>query len=191
MSLSPALAVDLVTNEAIRLQALSTIFPNMSIRVEPNRRIDSSWPLKRTPQTLYLLDALKDEKVYRVQGPAVSDAERCASENMQTEKMTDVREVRFQLYNLSGVGASKFVAVIQYVLSDASPAGACWSIGKFFLFSFQNKRLRVLDQYEVETTHHTSIQSIGFLDLKGDGVEELVVESNWGGRRCGFESSCV
>jgi hypothetical protein len=39
----------------------------------------------------------------------------------------------------------------------------------------------VRSQYLLESAHHSSLQKCELLDLIGDGVDELVVESDWGG----------
>jgi hypothetical protein len=44
-----------------------------------------------------------------------------------------------------------------------------------------NGTWKVAEQYLLETEHHFSLQAIRLLDLTGDGVDELVVESDFGG----------
>jgi hypothetical protein len=73
------------------------------------------------------------------------------------------------------------LAVLQYDFEDASPSMACPSIGLLVQLANVNGTWKVAEQYLLETEHHFSLQAIRMLDLTGDGVDELVVESDFGG----------
>ena len=58
---------------------------------------------------------------------------------------------------------------------------ACPSIGLLVQLANVNGTWKVGEQYLLETLHHWSLQTIRMLDLTGDGVDEPVVESDFGG----------
>jgi hypothetical protein len=58
---------------------------------------------------------------------------------------------------------------------------ACPSIGLLVQLANVDGTSKVGEQYLLETMHHSSLQAIRMLDLIGDGVDELVVESDFGG----------
>jgi hypothetical protein len=57
----------------------------------------------------------------------------------------------------------------------------CLSIGRLVYLVREAEKWEIRNQYLLETQHHTSLQRCELLDLTGDGLDELVVESNWGG----------
>ena len=109
----------------------------------------------------------------------MNEAERCASDQIITSKASTTRLVRFQLFRWPK--NTGLLAILQYGFEDASPALACPSIGLLVQFANVDGTLKVGEQYFLETMHHFSLQAIRMLDLTGDGVDELVVESDFGG----------
>lgn len=55
------------------------------------------------------------------------------------------------------------------------------SIGRLSHLARNARKWEVRNEYLLEPLHHTSVQRIELLDLTGDGMDDLVVESNWGG----------
>jgi hypothetical protein len=170
-----------VSHEALRLAALRAVFPGMQVLLDRNKRIDNSWPKKPEAGELYFPDALAAESVYAVIGPPMNEAENTASENMITEKFSNTRQLRFRLFRWPRENDAGLLAVLQYDFRDASPAGACPSIGLLVHLVRHGANWAVKEQYLLETVHHHSLQSIRLLDLTGKGADELVVESSVGG----------
>jgi hypothetical protein len=169
-----------IADENLRMSALRAIFPGMQISLVPGKRIDDSWPTKQEPRELYGPDALAKEKVYRVIGKAMNEAEGCTSEDLGTPgKFVDVRLVRFRLFRWPK--STGVLAVLQYSFEDANPSLACSSIGLLVQLANGDGTWKVGDRYLLETMHHWSLQAIRMLDLTGDGLDELVVESDFGG----------
>ncbi len=119
---------------------------------------------------------MKNEKVYRVTGEPTSQDDWCASENLSNNKWSKTREVRVLVFGWPGLH-DRELAVTQYAYVGAISGGSCWSIGR--LYSVEGKK--VIDEVTLETRHHTAIHEVLPVDLTGDGVEELIVESNLGG----------
>jgi hypothetical protein len=76
---------------------------------------------------------------------------------------------------------SGLLVVLQYDFAGASPAMSCPSIGLLVHLHKQGGRWNVRDRYVLETVHHHAIQTIALVDLTGDAVDDLLVESNNGG----------
>jgi hypothetical protein len=174
-----------VADEALRLAALRAIFPGMQVFVEPGKRIDKSWPVKPKPGEIFFPDALANETVYSVAGKARNEAEQCASENLVTQKFSNTRQVRFRLFRWPNENGGGLLAIFQYGFVGASPAGSCWSIGLLVHLVKNADNWRVRNQYLLNTQHHSSLQRVEPLDLTGEGVDELVVESDFGGAGTG------
>jgi hypothetical protein len=154
----------------------------MQVSVDPGRKTDDSWPEKPKPGEIVFPDALADELVYRVVGKAMNKAETWASGDViRTEQFSNTRQVRFRLFRWPDEGADGLLVVLQYDFLDASPAMSCPSIGLLVHLVRNAANWVPHDQYLLETVHHHSIQTLEMLDLTGDGVDELVVESNYGG----------
>lgn len=103
-------------------------------------------------------------------------AEQCASEDMFARKFMDTRRVRLSLFRWPQENGGP-LAIVQYDFRDASPAGSCWSVGLLAHLVGWRKQAEFL----LETTHHSSLQRIDLLDLTGDRVDDLVIESDSGG----------
>jgi hypothetical protein len=169
-----------VSDEAQRLAALEAIFPGMQISVDPNQKIDYSWPKKPAAGKLFFPDALVEESVYSVTGRATNKAESWASDNLITRRHSTARQVRFKLFRWPNESDLGLLAILQYHFPRASPAMSCPSIG-LLVHLVKNASWTVKDQYLLETVHHHFLQGIRLLDLTGQGADELVNESNAGG----------
>jgi hypothetical protein len=119
------------------------------------------------------------ENVYRVIGKPTNEAEKDASGKLMTIRVSSTRSVRFQIFHWPK--HTGLLAVLQYAFEDATPSMACPSIGLLVQLAIVDGTWRARDQYLLETEHHFSVQSIRMLDLNGDGVDELFVESDFGG----------
>jgi len=168
-----------IADENLRMSALHAIFPGMQISFVPGKRLGDPPPKKTGPYELDSPDPLATANVYRVIGKAMNEAEKCASDQILTGKASNTRLVRLQIFRWPR--NTGLLAVLQYAFEDASPAMACPSIGLLVQLTNVDGTLKVGEQYLLETMHHFSLQAIRMLDLTGDGVDELVVESDFGG----------
>jgi hypothetical protein len=169
-----------ITDENLRMSALQAIFPGMQISLVSGKRIGEPSPKKRGTYELDGEDALAKDNVYRVVGKATNEAEGCASEDMSTPgKFVDVRLVRFRLFHWPA--NSDLLAVLQYNFEGASPAGSCWSVGLLARLAEADGRLKVQEQHSLNAHHQSTLLSIRMLDFTGDGIDELVVEPDFGG----------
>jgi hypothetical protein len=170
-----------VSDEGLRLAALRAIFPGMLVSLDRNRKIDDSWPEKPKAGELYFPDALAGESVYAVTGHAMNEAESEASKDISTGKVSNTRQLRFQLFRWPKENDTGLLAVLQYDFPGASPAMSCPSVGLLVHLKRNTADWAVEEQYLLETVHHHSLQGIRLLDLTGEGADELVIESNSGG----------
>lgn len=172
----PAFSAQIVTDEAIRIQALAAVFQKMTISAVPGKKLDQTWRDRIKGVELTFPDALKDEKVYQITGPA-SQGEQCSAENVIDQVQSNLREIRFRLFELTD---GQYLLAMQYNFPQASPAMSCLSIGKITLLSRTGTQWKILSEFEFDTTHHNAINSIQFAHLAGE-AEQLIVESDGGG----------
>jgi hypothetical protein len=165
----------LITDESVRLRVLEAIFPKMHVTLLPTKSINNEFKMRHNPG-LRGGDPMKTERVYRVTGEPTSQDDWCASEDLATNRWSKTREVRVLVFGWPGLPGRE-LAVAQYLYVGANPAGACWSIGR--LYGVEGTT--VATEFTLETIHHSAIHEIQWVDLSGDGVEELIVESNSGG----------
>ncbi len=170
-----------VSDDALRLAALQTIFPKMQILLEQGKKIDQSWPTKPRAGELYFPDAFADEAVYSIIGKARNKAEDWASEDIVTQRFSKIRQVRFKLFVWPREVDTGLLAVLQYDFPGSSPPRSCPTVGLLLHLVKSGPGWTVKDKYLLETVHHDSVQNVQLLDLTGSGVDELIVESNWGG----------
>jgi len=170
-----------IADEALRLVALRAIFPEMHISLDRGKTINDSWPKKPKAGELFFPDALAGENVYRVVGAAMNEAEREASENIVTERLSNIRRVRCRVFRWPKEGDTAMLAVLQYNFPGSRPAMSCPSIGALVHIVRNGLNWIVKEEYLLETVHHNSLQGVRLLDLTGEGANQLVVESNWGG----------
>jgi hypothetical protein len=166
-------------DESLRVAALRAIFPDMQISLVSGKRIDDSWPEQPRPHELDSPDALAKENIYRVVGAATNEAEKAASDQLITGIPSSTRLVRFQIFPWPG--RTGLLAVLQYRFEDALPSMSCPSIGLLVHLENAAGRWKVLDRYLLETMHHYTLQTIRMLNLTGNSVDELAIESDFGG----------
>lgn len=166
-------------DEGLRMNALAAIFPGMQIALAPGKHIDDSWPDRPQAHLLNAPDALATENVYRVAGGATNEAEKQASAQLITGKSSTTRLVRFQIFPWPD--RTGLLAVLQYNFEGAVPSMACPSIGLLVQLARENGRWEVKDRYLLETMHHFSLKTVRMLNLTGDPVDQLVIESDFGG----------
>ncbi len=154
----------------------------MQISVDPGKKIDDS-SLATKPGELSFADALAGETVYRVVGKAMNKAERWASDDdINPGRFSNPRELRFKLFRRPKEASDGLLAVFQYDFPGANPAISCPSLGLLVhLVRTGAANWELRDEYLLETVHHHSMQRIELLDLTGDGPDELVIESEFGG----------
>jgi len=169
-----------ITDEALRLVALRAIFAGMHVSVDEGKLIDNSSPAQPKAGDVVFPDGLAKETVYRVIGEARNAAEKCASEDAFNRKSSTTRRVRFRLFGWPNWGGGGRLAVLQYDFPGVNPANSCSSIGLLVQLKRTGEHWAVCDQYLLETAHHESLQRAELLDVAGDGVADLVVESNYG-----------
>jgi hypothetical protein len=172
-----------IADEMTQSEILKAVFPKTAVQVVVGRSINESWRPKDRRKDLFFPDALAAERVYHVSGPPVGEIERCASENMETETFFQTRELRMRLYPWPGAADSRsdVLAILQYKFLKAAPAGSCYSIARLLHVSRRMGTWHVNLSFLMDTTHHTAINRIDLVDLDGDRIEELVIESNSGG----------
>jgi len=165
-------AATLIHDETTRLKVLAAVFPNARISEIPGKRIDSSFSFEHVA----FPDALRDETVYDVQAPPAGNEEACAASSIpDPETVGQHRELRFRLFSLAN--RPLYVAAMQYRFSDTAPAFGCQSMARVALVS-QGKQA---DDSIPDMTHHDSLQTIEFANLTGQGTDNLIIESDWGG----------
>jgi len=172
-----------ITDESLRMDALHAVFPKTTISLVVGRSIDDSWsPAGHSKQSLFP-DALATEKVYRVAGPASGPAEECAASDVTDDSsFSKIREVRFVVFRWpEAADSTSLLAVFQYKFRGANPPLSCPSIGRLARVMNTGGKWRESAGFDLDTTHHTSIQRIELTSLDGHHSQELLIESDWGG----------
>jgi hypothetical protein len=146
-----------ITDPNLRLEALRAVFPGMKISTEQ-----------------------REDSQHRVAGPAINEAERCASEDILSGSLSKDRLVELTLFPWPREGGNGLLAVVQYVFDGASPAASCWSLGELIHLKRSTDGWHAKDRYLLNTVHHTSIPSALMIDLTGRGIDYFAVESNTG-----------
>lgn len=173
----------LITDESVRLRVLEAIFPKMHITATPTRSIDASWQFADN-RNVWFDDAFKHEAVYRVTGPPRSEADLCAARDIISDKLSHVREVRFQVFPWPAE-AGHYAVAAQYEYIGANPPMACTSIARLYRVGPRG----VAQEETFHTTRHRRISRFELIDLSGDGVAELLIEADYGGG--GFRGSVL
>jgi hypothetical protein len=114
-----------------------------------------------------------------VTGPATNEAEKQAADQLLTHQPSNTRLVRFQVFH--GPDSTGLLAVLQYKFEDALPSMDCPSIGLVAQLDKAAGDWQVRNRYLVETSHHTTLQTIRMLNVTGEGADQLVIESDFGG----------
>lgn len=172
-----------ISSEPVRVEILNAMFPGTVIAVVPGRSIDDASRGNDGFRDYHHADAMRNERVYTVSGAAVGETERCAAEDLVEGTFSKTRELRFQVFRWPGGrgASSEVVAIAQYRFAGASPAFGCLSIGRLFHVRHEAGRWAVRGDLVLETTHHSRLMAVRLADLSGDGLEELIVESDRGG----------
>jgi hypothetical protein len=124
-------------------------------------------------------DALAGEKQYSIAGEPASEAEMCAAETLLDGSVSRVRELQFKVFVLPSTHGA--VAVLQYSFAGANPGGNCWSVARVVRLSQQQNGWRVSQDLVLEDQHYTGFEDIEISDIEGDGFDELILDTNWGG----------
>lgn len=181
LSLGLALqAAQPIRDESVRRQVLTAVFPSMQISTVSGRLRPSNKP--KPGVLIFFPDALGGEHVYRITGPPSGETERCAAEDMASSafKQSNIRELSFVLHRWPR--RPDLLAIVQYRFVGANPGGSCWSIGRLLhLTTSGDSGWRVVEELEFDTQHHSGFERIELADLDGNGVDELLLESDWGG----------
>jgi hypothetical protein len=125
-------------------------------------------------------DAFAGEKVYYVTGIPITSIETCAAANEPPSKALSTRELRFQLYRWPVGDPSELLAVVQYRFPNARPEFKCPSVGFLAHLTGEGKDRDLLEMRLLDTWRHYALQSVQLIDLNGDGIPELVIESDSG-----------
>lgn len=172
-----------ITDESVRMDALRAVFPKTTISLVAGRPIDDSWSPAGHSKEFMFPDALATEKVYRIVGPASGPAEHCAASDVTNDSsFSKIREVRFEVFRWpEAADSSSLLAVFQYKFRGAGPPLSCPSIAR--LARVTNTRGKWLESagFDLDTTHHTSIQRIELTSLAGHYSQGLLIESDGGG----------
>jgi hypothetical protein len=168
-------ATDPITDEALRLEALRAVFPGMPVVAVAGKRIKVPKVNRETDP-----DALAGEQIYRVTGQPQDKTEQCAAESVIDLRLASTHEVAIRVYAWPR-SSTEFVAILQYAFPGSRSAMSCLSIGMLAHLSRRHDKLAPTEQLVMDTTHHYAITGVQLVDLTGDGIEELVVESNNGG----------
>jgi hypothetical protein len=184
----PAMGAELVTDEALRLRVLRALIPMAQIsgshlgaynsHKTANKPHDKISGLIRL---LPLIDALENERTYDVTAPVGKQEESEASGEAPNMPPSGRRQVRLRLYRWHREDERDpvLVAAVNYTFQDANPPRCCRAIGKFVLLS--NDGSRVLDSVDKMPNAFTMFTSFRFLDVKGNGSEQLIVGADFAG----------
>jgi hypothetical protein len=149
--------------------------------INPGKKMNRAWPEKPKLGELFFPDAFADEKVYSVIGGATNEAEMEASQDVVTQRYSNTRQVKIRLFRWPGEHGAGLLAVLQYDFPGANPAMSVLSIGRLVHLVKGAEKWEVRNRYLLETAHHSSLQRCELLDLTGNGSDDLIVESDWGG----------
>jgi hypothetical protein len=164
-----------IRDETLRRQILAAVFPRMRVSTVAGKLHPSNKP--RPGELIFFPDALAGEPVYRVIGPASGHTEMCASEDMVSETFKNIRELSLVVFRWPR--RLDLLAVLQYRFVGSNPAGSCWSIGRLVHLVGNEAGWRIVEDIELDTQHHGGLERIELTDLAGDGIDELLVESDW------------
>ncbi len=166
-----------IRDEAVRRQILTTLFPQMQISALSGKVHPSNKP---TPgELIFFPDAMAGERLYRIIGPPSSAAEECASEDVLSRIKSYTRELSFIAFRWPR--RSDVLAVLQYEFIGIGPALACPSIGRLVHLVSSDGGWRIAERIEFDTQHHGGFERIEFTDWVGNGIDQLLAESDWGG----------
>ena len=156
----------------LRTEVLQAIFPGMDVVATTRHRDDSS-----KDQWMAYPDAFATEPIYQVNGAAANEIEQCASEDLLREHTTSSREVRLRLFQWPDTRAD-LLAVVQYQFIGARTSNACPTIGLLAHLSRHRTVWNAVERKLVDPDHHWSFAGVQLADVTGDGIEDLIVETN-------------
>ncbi|MGA9882256.1 MAG: hypothetical protein WBQ34_00915 [Candidatus Acidiferrales bacterium] len=175
-------ATNPIADESLRMDALRAVFPKTTISLVVGSSTDDSWrPAGHSKQFLFA-DALATENVYRLVGPASGPAEQCAASDVTNDSLfSEIRELRFEVFRWPGAAdSSSLLAVFQYRFLGSNPPLSYPSIAHLARVTNTNGKWPESAGFDLDTTHHTSIQRIELTSLDGHHSQELLMESDWG-----------
>jgi hypothetical protein len=175
----PIAPISPIADDALRQEALAKLVPGMFTRYMPGLAAGTSRTIG-VKHPLSFPDAFAGEKVYHVTGKLGTSMEACASANEPPSKALSTRELRFQLYRWPVGAPSELLAVVQDRFPDARPGPTCTSVGFLAHLTGEGKDREVLEITALDTWRHYAFQSVQLVDLTGDGIPELAIESDTG-----------
>lgn len=92
-----------------------------------------------------------------------------------------MRQVQLKLFQWPTETSNGFLAVLQYDFSGVNPSPCCWSIGRLAHLVRSGAKLELRDEYLLQASHHLEMQRAELLNLTGNGVDALLIESDFGG----------
>lgn len=176
------IGAELLTDEQTRMQALRLMFPSARVSDTLTKPADGSYNNLIGSEKLPLIDALRDERQYRVTAPAESDERDEAGDVAEPDKpLSDTRLVRLRLYRLraSAVREHLVLAIMSYSFADVNPPRCCRVIGRIALLSAE--LTSVLDTIRNMPYAFTIFTVIRFFDANGDGTEDFIVSADFSG----------
>jgi len=171
-----------IADESLRMDALRAVFPGSTISLATGS-IDNSWSPPEHSREFLFPDALATENVYDVVAPPSGPAEQCAASDVTNDTLfSKSREVRFEIFRWPGAADSaSLLAVLQYKFRGANPPMSCLSIARLAHITNTGGKWRESTGFDLDTTHHTSIQRIELTTLGRQPSQDLLIESGWGG----------
>ncbi len=164
-----------IADEQLRVDTLAQLFPGSMVTTAVDRDLDLSRRLGDAKHYVSYPDAFAKERIYRVTGAPANQIERCAASG----RLRAEREIRMQMFAWPR-RAGEFVAVIQYAFPGRDPDWSCASIGLIAHVTVVADRPKITDRFLLDAQKHEALQNVMLTDLTGDGVEELIVESDSG-----------
>ncbi len=166
-----------VTDEPLRMEALTAVFPGAMITLAVDRALDLTRHSSDSHRAVVFPDAFAKEKIYRVTSAPANEIERCAAAGRPLGQ----REVRFRLYAWPhGGSVNEMLAVLQYAFTGPAPDWSCASVGLIVRLVREDGKLHVTQRFLLDAAKHEALQNVQLADLTGDGWQELVVESDFG-----------
>lgn len=168
-----------MTDEKVRLEALGAAFPGAKIAPAPPVKLAPKPKDTRGVDVAELVgfrDALAEDAEYLVKHPA-DDDERCAAQDLSSQAVSEVRRLRFRLYEL---GTAAYVLLAQYRFEGIA-AYPCFSVARLFVLSGPESGWRIAQIDTLPTYHHSAIQDLAILRPRPSGPKYFLVESDTSG----------
>ena len=172
-------AAEPIQDEALHLEVLQKLFPGLTVRKVPGRTANTGHT-EGIRHPIAFPDAFATLPLYQVIGSATTEIEVCASRHDTARKAELPREVRLQLYRWPVGAPSELLAVLQYRFPNADPGPRCTSIAYLAHLTGEGEGRELLELKALNPWCHYALQSVRLVDLTGDGIPELLVESDTG-----------